>query len=169
MKKLFFLILTSFLILSACEDGSSQENTSNQVNKEKEQKKKEDRKKTKDKQNKKILNFKSDNGFYDDYEDSEREGDKYIEKMNFKNVNSDLPTLTITTNKNFKNEIPFDQKEIAKNIIEENWATAKNTLTKDPVKGDLNIKLKYYDGKEFAKANKYRKNSEVEFGKVVKD
>ncbi|OAO25173.1 hypothetical protein [Mammaliicoccus lentus] len=177
MKKMAILSFSILFMLAACgeEDKSAEEKKIEETNKRLEEKAKktetEQIKEKKDTSNNnnnenienKIKEFKQSNGFYDDFEDDSRTGDKYIDKMTFKNVDTKVPTLIIHTNKEFKDNIPYDQKQIAEDIAEQNWSTAKNYLSSDEIKGDININFIYHDGDMFGKAKKYRKNNEVEF------
>lgn len=176
MKKMAILLFSILFMLAACgeEDKSAEEKKIEETNKRLEEKAKktetEQIKEKKDTSNNnnenienKIKEFKQSNGFYDDFEDDSRTGDKYIDKMTFKNVDTKVPTLIIHTNKEFKDNIPYDQKRIAENIAEQNWSTAKNYLSSDEIKGDININFIYHDGDMFGKAKKYRENNEVEF------
>lgn len=175
MKKMVILSFSILFMLAACgeEDKSAEEKKIEETNKRLEEKAKktetEQVKEKKDTSNNnenienKIKDFKQSNGFYDDFEDDSRTGDKYIDKMTFKNVDTKIPTLIIHTNKEFKDNIPYDQKQIAEDIAEQNWSTAKNYLSSDEIKGDININFIYHDGDTFGKAKKYRENTEVEF------
>lgn len=180
MKKMAILLFSILFMLAACgeEEQTVEEKKIEETNKRLEEKaKKTETEQVKEKKDisnnnnnnnnenieNKTKNFKQSNGFYDDFEDDSRTGDKYIDKMTFKNVDTKVPTLIIHANKEFKDNISYDQKQIAEDIAEQNWSTAKNYLSSDEIKGDININFIYHDGDMFGKAKKYRKNNEVEF------